>query len=295
VSQTAESDTIYTDPAYRQIDVGSMMRTGHPDVAEGDQVIVDIVAALRAEAGRPLRIIDVGSGSGDLSLLLTEHLDDCEIVANDVAPMPVAQAIDKLAPHHRASVFSEPFETWTEPVDVVISWGSHHHLDHGYLNHVAEVLRPDGRFIVGDEFCPEYLTPEDQERLARADEISVVDGYVFDDPEQLARYRRTGELPGNVRRMEQARRRALWDWYKFVGDYAVERDAWDVLIAELAIARDDFVTSFDGEHKTSPRLLERELSLRGFQVVDRKLIGERPAALRSFVVYACRPPRNVSS
>jgi SAM-dependent methyltransferase len=282
-------DTVYADPRYREIDVGSLMRTGHPDIAEGDDYILSVVAAARRELGRPLHIIDIGSGSGDLSLMIARSLSDCTVVANDVAPNPVAQARSKLAPYANASVFDGQFEDWVEPVDIAISWGSHHHLSHRYLHHARDILGPHGLLIIGDEFCPEYITGDDADRLARAAEITVLDGYVFDNPEDIGTYRATGRVPDWSLRLEEARRRALWTWYKFVGDYAVEHHAWPVVIAELGIARDDLTTEEADEHKTSPRLLERELTLNGFDIAGKSVIGERDAALLSFVIYTCRP------
>jgi SAM-dependent methyltransferase len=284
-----EHDTVYASPRFRDIDVGSLMRDGHPDVAEGDDYIVSRVQKLRADLGRPLRILDVGSGSGDLSLLLAQSLPDCEVIANDIASNPVAQARDKLAPFPRASVFDRPFEEWAEPVDVVVSWGSHHHLSHDYLTNVRQILPPEGVLFVGDEFCPEYLTPADQERLAAASTISIIDGYVFDSLADTTAYQNTGRLPTWTMQLEEARRRALWTWYKFVGDFAVEHDVWPVLIAELAIARDDLITEFEEEHKTSPYLLERELALNGFDIRDKQVFGDREPALQSFVIYTCSP------
>jgi cyclopropane fatty-acyl-phospholipid synthase-like methyltransferase len=282
------SDTVYANPKYRDIDVGAIMRTGHPDIAEGDERIVAAVRKLHADQGRRLRILDVGSGSGDLSLLLAHALPDCEVIANDTAPNPVAQATEKLAPFPHAWVFDQPFEQWWEKADVVISWGSHHHLAHDYLRHVRRILSSGGLFIIGDEFCPEYLSPADKERLATATQITLVDGYIFDDAGDVSAYQATGRLTGWSLGLEQARREALWTWYKFVGDYAVAHDAWPVLIAELGIARDDFITDFDEEHKTSPYLLERELELNGFRIADRIVIGDREPALQSFVIYLCR-------
>lgn len=282
------SDTVYANPKYRDVDVGALMRIGHPDIAEGDEHIVATVRKLHADLGRPLRILDVGSGSGDLSLLLAQALPDCEVIANDIAANPVAQAKEKLASFPRASVFDKPFEEWQEQIDVVISWGSHHHLAHDYLHHVRHVLSANGILIVGDEFCPEYLTPADQARLAAATEITIVDGYIFDSAKDVEIYKTTGTLPEWNLRLEQARRETLWTWYKFVGDYAVQHDAWPVLIAELGIARDDLITDFDDEHKTSPYLLERELVLNNFTVAERIVIGDREPALQSFVIYVCR-------
>ncbi len=284
-------DTVYANPKFRDIDVGAIMRDGHPDIAEGDEFIVATVRQLHEKLGRPLRIIDVGSGSGDLSLLLAQALPECDVIANDIEPNPVAQAKQKLAAFPRASVYDQPFERWPGRADVVISWGSHHHLSHDYLTHVREVLSPDGLLLVGDEFCPEYLGPADQRRLDRATTIDIVDGYIFDNSNDAAAYRERGVLPQWCARVEEARRRALWTWYKFVGDYAVAKGHWPVLIAELGIARDDLITEFEDEHKTSPYLLERELVLNGFQVVDKRVIGDREPSLRSFVVYVVRPTR----
>ncbi len=289
MTTTHEQDTVYANPKFRDIDVGALMRHGHPDIADGDTHIVSTVRDLHAKLGRPLRIIDVGSGSGDLSLLLAEALPDCEVVANDTAPNPIGQAREKLASFPRASVYDRPFEEWSGTADVVISWGSHHHLSHDYLDHVRDILTPDGVLIIGDEFCPEYFSESDQQRLGRASEIVVVDGYVFDNDADVAVYRETGRIPEWSLQLEKARRQTLWNWYKFVGDYAIEHDAWSVLIAELAIARDDLITEFADEHKTSPHLLEREMELQGFDVVDKREIGDREPALLSFVVYVARP------
>jgi cyclopropane fatty-acyl-phospholipid synthase-like methyltransferase len=282
------SDTVYANPKYRDVDVGAIMRVGHPDITEGDERIVAAIRKLHADRGTPLRIIDVGSGSGDLSLLLARELPDCEVIANDTAPNPSAQAADKLAPFPRSSVFDKPFEDWHQQVDVVISWGSHHHLAHDYLDHVRSILSDGGLFIVGDEFCPEYFSAADKKRLAKATQITLVDGYIFDSAEDVSTYKATGQLGEWNLRMEQARREALWTWYKFVGDYAVQNDAWPVLIAELGIARDDLITDFDEEHKTSPYLLERELELNGFNVAEKVVIGDREPTLQSFVIYICR-------
>jgi cyclopropane fatty-acyl-phospholipid synthase-like methyltransferase len=187
------SDSIYASPKYSEVDVGTIMRSGHPDIAEGDGHIVSVVRKFHAGTGGSIRILDVGSGSADLSLMLAHALPDSMVIANDVAANPIAQAREKLSSFPHATIFDRPFEEWSEPVDVVISWGSHHHLAHDYLRHVREILADQGLFIIGDEFCPEYLTSADQERLAKAREIILLDGYVFDDAEDAQTYRQTGE------------------------------------------------------------------------------------------------------
>jgi cyclopropane fatty-acyl-phospholipid synthase-like methyltransferase len=283
------ADGIYESSAFRDLDIGAVMRAGHPDVAEGDARIVEVVARFAREQGRSLRILDVGSGSGELTLALARQLPDCTVIANEVAANPAGQAEVKLGPLPNAVVSRVPFEAWDDPVDVVVSWGSHHHLAHDYLARVQALLPADGLLIVGDEFCPEYLSPEDRERLSGAPFLEVLGGYLFDDPADAAAFRCDGVVCARSRRWEQDRRKALWRWYKFVGDYAVARDAWDVVLAELVIARDDLITGFAGEHKTSPHLLACELSRAGFTVEERLEIGQRRRELLSFVVFVCRP------
>jgi SAM-dependent methyltransferase len=233
-------------------------------------------------------VLDIGAGSGHLSHLLAEALPDSRVIANETAAAPAGQARAKLARFPNASVFDQPFEAFTETLDVIISWGSHHHLSHDYLAVVKRLLSPDGIFIVGDEFCPEYLTSDDRARLDRAEMVVIEGGYIFDNEADLAAYRQTKTVPDWSLRLEQGRQRALWTWYKFVGDYAAERDVWPVVISELQIARDDLITGFADEHKTSAHLLQRELRLNGFSIVDRTALGEREPALQSFVIYTCR-------
>lgn len=285
---SSEEANIYDDPRFRDLDVGDIMRIGHPDISEGDVHIVDTTRDLRESLSRPLRIMDIGSGSGHLSMLLARALSDCEIIANDIAIGPVSQAEEKLAGFPNARVFDQPFEKWTETLDVAISWGTHHHMHHSYIEHVDRLLSPDGIFIIGDELCPEYLQSSDMERVNSATMVTIEDGYIFDNEADLYAYRKTGTVPQWSARLEGARRRALWEWYKFVGDYAAECGVWSVLISELRIAADDLVTSFAGEHKTSAFLLERELTLAGFSVIGKAVIGDRDPALQSFTVYACR-------
>ncbi len=282
--------SIYDDDDFADIDVGSRMREGHPDIVEGDEHIVSLVRS-RA-AGGALRVLDVGSGSGDLTVLIARELPLVEVVAIEPSATVAEQARAKVVGLPNASVFASPFDRWSEPVDVIVSWGSHHHLGHDYLQHVARLLGPDGLFVVGDEFCPEYLAGDDAARLVRSELVEIVDGYVFDNDDDLEVYRTSGVVPEWAAHLEERRRQALWRWYRFVGDYAAERQAWDVVIAELAIARNDLVTRYGGEHKTSPLLLERELALAGFELVGRQAIGDRPTELQSFVIYHCRPEGN---
>lgn len=278
--QAVSHGNVYEE-SFAGIDIGAKMRGGHVDVAEGDAIILDLVDARLARLKRTATIVDVGSGSGVLSELLASRFPDHQVIANDVAQSNIDHARARLSRFANAQVSACPFEHWSSPVDILISWGTHHHLPHGYLARARELLRPGGCLLIGDEFCPEYLTSAE---LARG-KAWLVDGYLFTSPEEEQEYRRTTKVPVTVQAREEARRNALWPWYRFVIDEAIIRGDWEVACLELQIARDDLTTSFADEHKTSPMLLETELRAEGFTIVSKRVLGERPQELQSFVIY----------
>ena len=286
----AAESSIYERGEFAAIDIGAQMRLGHVDVRSGDEYIVSLVARQLEGHDRRATIVDIGSGSGVLSEMLARALPNHRVVANDPAAGNFQRARARLAPYRNASVFEQPFEVWNEPADVFISWGTHHHLAHDYLAQIRRLMRPGGRLIVGDEFCPEYLSRAELEE-GRA---WLVGGYLFTSEDEEQAFRRTGELPLAVRNREEARRQALWAWYRFVIDEAVKLRDWQVAMVELQIARDDFATDFADEHKTSPLLLETELRNSGFEILSRKAIGDRPPELQSFVVYEAAPEKGAS-
>ena len=285
---TSNVTNIYGDSSYKSVDIGQIMRIGHPDIKEGDEHIINCVLELRKKNNRPLRILEIGSGSAHLCKLLAEQLTDCEIIANEIAEVPAQQAREKLAQFPLASVFEQPFEQWDKPVDVVISWGSHHHFNHDYLLHIQQLIPDDGLFLVGDELCPEYLSESDMTRFDEAEILIIEGGYIFDNHHDLQKYKETGLVPEWNMELEEKRRRALWKWYKFVGDFAIIHDSWNVLISELRIARDDLITEFSEEHKTSAYLLQRELKMNGFSIEREAIISDREPELLSTIIYSCR-------
>lgn len=280
-----EATTVYGRAEFKDADVGAEMRHGHPDIADGDSLIVSLVAARARKVGRPLSIIDVGSGSGVLSELLADRLPESRVVANDNEPNLTELAERRLHDRPNAEVFPKSFTEWNEPIDVLISWGSHHHMPHTYLAQAKRLLGPEGVLIIGDEFCPEYCTPEDAARIANASNVRIADGYVLTTGEEAAAFERDGSIPEWSKALEIRRRRALWEWYKLVVDFAIERDNWLVALAELQICIDDLTTAFEEEHKLSPLIVERELEVNGFRLLSKHVIGDRPPELQSFFIY----------
>nr|WP_237535741.1 class I SAM-dependent methyltransferase [Streptomyces sp. SID3343] len=265
------------------------MRHGHPDITDGDRLIVDLVRRRAATLGRPLTVMDVGSGSGVVSAMLAHRLPEHRVIANEIEPKLIAQARSRLGDFRNGEVFDRPFQEWKEPLDVIISWGSHHHLPNTYLDHVRTLLADDGVLIIGDEFCPEYCDDNDAARVTTAEVIHLADGLVLTSHRDVAAYRAEGVVPQWSRDLEAKRRRALWHWYKFVIDYAMAKDNWTVVLAELQITRDDLTTTFDEEHKLSPLIVRRDLELNGFRPLSTNVIGNRSVDLQSFYLYEFAP------
>lgn len=279
----AVTESIYSRGQYATVDIGAQMRFGHPDIAEGDAVIVQKVTRLQREAGRPLRILEVGSGSGYLVELLHQAMPDAQLIANEFEPALVALARNRFA-GTSVTIFDRSFEEWHEPLDVLISWGAHHHLTSpSHLQHAARLLGAAGVLLLGDEFCPDYLEAEDRARIDSAEIVFLAKGHVLTTQMEVASFRASGDIPEWSRRLEQRRRRALWEWYKYVVDYAMARGDDLVVEAELHIAADDLNTSFSDEHKLALAIVRRDLELHGF--IERSAISLRSEpSLASFAI-----------
>jgi SAM-dependent methyltransferase len=182
-----------------------------------------------------------------------------------------------------------PLEAVKETFDLVISVAKHHHLVHGYLQAVRKLLNPDGVYILADELCPEYCGGDELARIEQAPVLRIAGGYVFTSDADFQAYQERGVVPSYAADLENKRRRALWRWYRFVVDEAVERGYFDVAAGELQSARDDFVTGSAAEHKFSPAIVEREFTLAGFRKLSRRLIGpvEDPERQSMFVYEYC--------
>jgi hypothetical protein len=174
----------------------------------------------------------------------------------------------------------------TQPIDIVVAFARHHHLPPDYLSSVRAVLKSGGVYLLAEELCPEYCAGEHAARIARAEELHIVGGYVFTSRAELDSYRTLGTVPPHVQELEQLRRRALWRWYRFVVDQAVERGYYDIAVAELQSAHDDLITGSDDEHKFSPLIVERQFALAGFELLSKRTVGPADDPERqSMLVY----------
>jgi|SRR5579871_4948371 len=264
------------------VDIDELMRAGHPFLRETAEAMVALVEKNARALGRPARVLEIACASGMLTAMVRARLPDAEIVAQEAIADFAPLAERRLGKSARL-VFA-PLAAVEGTFDVVYSGGAHHHLPQSYLGEAR--ARTGGVFILGDEFCPEYCTGDDAERIARAELIHREDGWVFTTRNEVAAWRARREVPPHAVAREERRKRALWTWYRFVVDQALAGGHWEVAASELRSASDDFATGSTAEHKMAPSIAERELLLHGFRTRSKMLIGpaERPE-LHSFFVY----------
>ncbi|TMQ07960.1 MAG: class I SAM-dependent methyltransferase [Deltaproteobacteria bacterium] len=282
-----------SSPPGSQVDVAAEMRRGHVGIEDTDRTLLGLFREhLARRAGdAPLRIFDICSGSGFFIRRLSRELPEAgahELWAHeddpDVLPLLQARLRDSQIRIHAGS-----FGDWHQPIDVLLTWGSFHHMPRSYLAHARTLLRPGGLILLADEFCPEHLSPSMVERVRSATAIHIANGYVLTSDAELAAYTQPGALPALAVEMERARQQVLWKWYRHVVDVMMERECLNAALYELRTTRDDLDTAFGSEHKLSPTIGERELALLGFDLVSRHVpVREATPARDSFFVYVYR-------
>jgi len=280
-------------PPSPNVDVALEMRRGHVGIEDTDRTLLGLFRdhLARRAGDAPLRIFDICSGSGFFIRRLSRELPEAaahELFAHEDEPgvLPLLQA--RLG-GSAIRIHAGSFGDWHEPIDVLLSWGSFHHMPRSYLAHARTLLRPGGLVILADEFCPEYLTPAMVERVRTAPAIHIASGYVLTTDAELAAFHQTGALPAIAVEMERLRQQVLWKWYRHVVDVMMERACLNAALYELRTTRDDLDTAFGSEHKLSPVVAERELALLGFELVSRHVpVAEATPARDSFFVYVYR-------
>jgi hypothetical protein len=229
--------------------------------------------------------LDVGSGSGVLTKKLCERFPDADITAHEEMDEYMSLARERLA-GQRVTFHTGAFRSWTKPVDIVFSAGTHHHMAHDYFEHVRRLIEPNGVYILGDELCPEYCHGEHAARLAHAEVLRFAKGYLLTNHADIATYDRDGTIPQYARDLENLRRKTLWRWYRYVVDFAIEKGSFEVAASELGSAKEDLITGSDAEHKFSAAIVEKQIALAGLRPRTKEIIGkEEPAERQSFFVY----------
>ena len=266
-------------------DRSAQMRLGHPQIQDGDDYLIELFGSYVAASPAGLTVLNVGAGTGFFLRRLVDTFEELTVIAQEDFQPVQAQLRDRLD-GTSVRLLLDDLATWSEPVDVVLSWGSHHHLPSSYLEKTRQILAPGGRLVVGDEFCPEYCHGRLAERVDTAEEIFLADGYLLTRRDEIATFRESGGLPADAMEMEELRRRRAWHWYRYVIDECLERDCLGAALNELRAVRDDLDTGCADEHKLSTKILERQLTLAGFDQLSRHIVDPAaPQELQSFVIY----------
>jgi len=258
---------------------------GHVYIRETLAAFHEAVAKHVLHFGPTAKVLELGSHAGFITEALLQRWPDLTIVVAEEDENLSELARQRLS--GRAVGFhSGPLETLRGSFNLVVSVARHHHLPHGYLHAVRELVATDGVYILADELCPEYCPPSLRAQINQAEALHIVGGYVFTSLHDKVAFERTGAVPEYAAELEQARQLALWHWYRFVADVAVERGYYDVASTELRSASDDLVTGSTAEHKFSPLIVEREFALAGFRQLSKRMVGPSNAPLRqSMFVY----------
>jgi SAM-dependent methyltransferase len=252
---------------------------GHVYIRETLELLFETVGNRVSRLGPRPRLLELGSHGGFITPSLLQRWPQLEIVVSDENTELVDIArLRVVEPNVRFDC--GPLGALGGPFDLVVSVARHHHLAHGYLNALHRVMKPDSVYVVADELCPEYCTGAELERIEGADTLHVSGGYVFTSHVDWRAFQEGGVVPPYALELEDKRRRALWSWYRFVVDHAVERGYFDIAAGELQSARDDFVTGSEAEHKFSPVIVEREFELARFRRLSKRLVGPRDDAAR---------------
>lgn len=132
---------------------------------------LDLIGDWRSEAAGPLRVLDLGAGTGLFSSLLLEHQPDCQLHLLDASDGMLNEAQQRFAGSSRVS-FTLGDMTSADlagPWDLVISALAIHHLEHAakrsLFHRIREALEPGGLFVNAEQVLGP--TPEAEERYAR--------------------------------------------------------------------------------------------------------------------------------
>ncbi len=245
---------------------------GHVYIQDTIDLWLHVVDQQVRRRTRPLRLLELGSHAGIITRALLQQTPDLDIIVCDEDPTLVRIARRRVQ-NERVQYHVGAIEDLAETVDLVVSVARHHHLPHDYLGAVRRLLRPDGVYVLADELCPEYCHGAQAERIARAELIHMAGGYVLTTHDEVRAFQVDGVVPTHALELERLRQRALWRWYRFVVDDAIDRGYFDVAASELESTHDDLITGSQAEHKYSPLVVERQLALSGFRQLSKKLVG----------------------
>ena len=123
-----------------------------PGYEELQEAVVAATAGVRAE-----RVLELGTGTGETALRVRAQHPEATWVGIDASEAMLGRARERL-PDADLRLQRLEDELPSGPFDLVVSALAVHHLDgpgkRDLFSRVARVLRPDGRFVLGDVVVP---------------------------------------------------------------------------------------------------------------------------------------------
>lgn len=119
------------------------------------QMLDALVSALPFDCSRPVRVIDLGCGTGTLAALVFQKFPKAEVTCLDLAENMIGLARAKLAQYPLAQYVVGDFESFEGEFDAIVSSLALHHLvtdadKERFYRRIHERLLPDGVFYNAD-------------------------------------------------------------------------------------------------------------------------------------------------
>ncbi len=124
-------------------------------IPDYNQMVEALVAAMPFRSDAPVRVIDLGCGTGTVSQGVLDAFPNAQVTCLDLAENMVAMAQSKLAPYPHVRFIVGDFATFDGEYDAVISSLALHHLATNedkkhFYQRIHARLRPGGVFYNGD-------------------------------------------------------------------------------------------------------------------------------------------------
>lgn len=146
----------------------------YDDIMLNDPSMCSLYKAILSEITVPPKsAIDLGTGTGNLLMLLKECYPSCQLIGLDPTQTMLDLLASKTAGDENIKFIlgsAHAIDLPNNKLELVISNFALHHLNHAEklecAKEVFRLLKPGGLFIFGDQFCRKMGTPDNKEWVA---------------------------------------------------------------------------------------------------------------------------------